>query len=115
MSKTSFQIKWCEIAVRWKLKIETPFAVPVSFGSLTVPVLLHNFGASKGMLLVTDFKAIAPYADELVSLGFGYSCLSEPRKPYDPETDDDSLREMLEDWGWTGSDSPSSRLSDQAS
>ncbi len=115
MSKTSFQIQWCEIAALWKLRIETPFVVTVSSGSVTVPVLLRDFGASKGMLLVTDFKIIAPYSDELVGLGFGYSCLSEPSKPYDHEIDDDTLRIMLEDWGWTGSDSPPSRLSDQAS
>ncbi len=115
MSKSSFQTKWCEIAARWKLRIETPFVVAVSSGSVTVPVLLRDFGASKGMLLVTDFKIIAPYSDELITLGFGYSCLSEPRDPYDPSTDDASLREMLEDWGWTGSDSPPSRFHHQAS
>lgn len=115
MSKTSFQTEWCEIAARWNLRIETPFVVTVSSGSVTVPVLLRDFGASQGMLLVTDFKTIAPYSDELVSLGFGYSCLSEPSEPYTPEIDDDSLREMLEDWGWTGSSSKPSWFRDQAS
>ena len=115
MSKTKFQVRWCEIAALWKLRIETPFVATVSSGSVTVPVLLRDFGASRGMLLVTDFKPIAPYSDELVGLGYGYSCLSEPSEPYAPEIDDDSLREMLKDWGWTGSDSPPSRLRDQAS
>ena len=112
--KNSFQEQWREIADRWDLTVEIPFVVEVSGGQIVIPVLLRDFGAPKGMLLVTDYETIARYTDELAGLGFGYSCLSEPRKPYNPETDDDSLREMLEDWGWTGSDSPPSWLSDQA-
>jgi len=115
MSNTTFQTQWREIAARWKLRVETPFVVDLSLGSITVPVLLRDFGAANGMLLVTDYNMIAPYADELVALGFGYSCLAEPTARYDPGADDESLRDMLEDWTWTGTVSAPMPFRDPAS
>ena len=115
MSRTAFQTEWCEIAARWKLSIEAPYEVKLSSGSITVPVLLRDFGAPKGMLLVTDYETIAPYAKELVALGFGYSCLSASRGSYNPAVDDESIRTMLEDWGWSGASEPPQWLEHQSS
>ncbi|MBU1239030.1 hypothetical protein KKF84_13285 [Myxococcota bacterium] len=70
-----------------------------------MPVLLRDFGASHGMLLVTDFSLISSFADELTNLGYGYSCLSEPTGVAHPD-DDEALMEMLSDWGWAGRDNP---------
>lgn len=83
-----------------------PFEVKLASGLIAVPVRLQHFGAPNGMLLVTNYETIAPYADELVRLGFGYSCLSEPRAPHSPEIDDESIRDMLVDWGWSGAGEP---------
>lgn len=78
MADTKFQALWRRLATRWGLSIEAPFRVEVGGTTPDVPVLLKDFGALRGMLLVTNFDLIAGHADELVDQGFGYSCLSEP-------------------------------------
>ena len=115
MSRTAFQTMWHAIAARWNLSVEMPFEVTLASGVITVPLRLQHFGAPNGMLLVTNYATIAPYADELVRLGFGYSCLAEPREPYSPEVNDESIRDMLEDWGWSGSGEPPEWLRHQRS
>ncbi len=105
MPVTKFQEEWNEIAVRWGLYVKAPFVVKLIHGEVTVPVLLRDFGASHGMLLVTDYGLISPHWEELVSLGFGFSCLSEPDGVSHPD-DDEALMEMLSDWGWSGSENP---------
>jgi hypothetical protein len=105
MTTTRFQEEWKGIAVRWSLRVETPFIVKLAEREVTVPVLLRDFGGSHGMLLVTDFSLISPYTDELVNLGYGFSCLSEPTGVDHPE-DDQALMEMLSDWGWSGIENP---------
>ncbi len=105
MPSTPFQKEWNDIAMRWGLSIEAPFVVEVADEEITVPVLLRDFGATRGMLLVTDFDLISAYADDLVDLGYGFSCLSAPTGVTHPD-DDDALMEMLADWGWSGNGSP---------
>jgi hypothetical protein len=107
MTTTRFQEHWKFIAVKWGLRIEAPYVVKLARGQATVPVLLRDFGAPHGMLLVTEFSQISPHADELVGLGYGYSCLSEPIGVAHPD-DDEALLEMLLDWGWSGAGSPPS-------
>ena len=87
--------------------MQIPYRVTVEELVVEVPVLLENFGAQCGMLLVTEWSTIAPIADQLVALGFGYSCLSEPAGTESPE----GLAEMLSDWGWSRPDEPSPELS----
>ena len=105
MATTRFQEEWFAHAERWGLRVEAPFVVKLREGEVTVPVLLRDFGASRGMLLVTDFSLISSCADEFVNLGYGYSCLSEPAGVAHP-ADDEAFLEMLSDWGWTGSGNP---------
>ena len=105
MPNTPFQKEWHGIATRWGLSIETPFVVQVAGVEVTVPVLLRDFGAIQGMLLVTDLGLISAHADHLVDRGYGSSCLSEPTGETHPD-DDEPLMEMLADWGWSGSGSP---------
>ena len=98
MTTTPFQRRWIEISEALGLTIQLSFKVELSDGSVTVPVLLEGFGANKGMLLVTDFDLIHHVEDELVNLGYGYSCLDDVRwEPIDRE----SIEEMLRDWGVT--------------
>ncbi len=101
---TPFQKQWADLASRFGLSVAIPFTLSVEGATLTVPVLLKQFGGQNGMLLVTDYALIRPHADRLVELGYGYSCLSEPKSPH--EVNDEAFVEMLLDWGWTGGGSP---------
>ncbi len=94
--------EWRRAAAELGLRIEAPFVVQLRTGRLEARLLLRHFGARNGMLIVTDFSVIEPFADEVVAVGYGYSTLSEPRSAdgYDKET----FVEMLWDWGWFGPD-----------
>jgi hypothetical protein len=104
---TPFQERWASLAKRLGLSVKIPFVVSTGRENLSVPVLLENFGAERGMLLLTDWTSFALYERQLVELGYGYSCLSEDR---DEEDDDFALAEMLMDWGWSPTDAPPAAL-----
>lgn len=92
---------WREASRDLDLKIDAPFRLVLASGAeVDVRLRLRDFGAVNGMLIVTDFDLLAPHAKEVVTAGFGYSTLSEPRP--DAEYDRESFVEMLEDWGWSG-------------
>jgi len=114
MPSSSFQKQWNDRAKRYGLRVEIPFVVAVGDQHITVPVLLRDFGPRLGMLLVTDFGLISAYADDLIELGYGYSCLSEPSGVVDPQ-EDASVVAMLADWGWAGSGSPPAWYGDRTS
>lgn len=101
MRLSRFKEEWREVANRWGLRVEIPFTVALSKAQVTVPILLRDFGAIHGMLLVTDFNVIAAHIDELRSFGYGFSCLSEPSGGVHPEGEQ-ALMETLLDWGWSG-------------
>lgn len=101
MELTPFQKKWTRDAKKWGLKIEAPFVVEVEGAEISVPVLLREFGAVCGMLLVTNFDQVSEYAKQLVNLGYGFSCLSEKNESPHPD-DDEAMMEILTDWGWSG-------------
>jgi hypothetical protein len=99
MPLTPFQRAWMELARRFNLRVQAPFRVQVGTKEIEVPVLLEQFGAAKGMLLLPRYAPIAAVADQLVGLGFGYSCLGDwLGEPADTE----AIADMLRDWGWTG-------------
>jgi hypothetical protein len=102
---TPFQERWADLAKRLGLSVKIPFVVSTSGGNLSVPVLLEKFGAERGMLLLTEWTKLVAYEQEVVDLGYGYSCLSED---WDAEDEDDelALADMLMDWGWSGHDAP---------
>ena len=103
---TLLQSEWEKAAAQLGLQIELSFVLGLANGEITVPVLLRYFGDRQGMLIVTDWKSFAPFAQEAAELGFGFSCLSEPREEELGEIYSEGIREMLEDWGWTGEGSP---------
>jgi len=88
------------VAQEFELRVRTPFRLSVAGRELEVPVLLEEFGAERGMLLLEDWSAISRCAEELVALGFGFSCLVNPAPG---GYDDAGLADMLSDWGWCGS------------
>jgi len=102
---TAFQEHWTRIASQLGLKVQTPFHVELAGEVLTVPVLLEEFGAERGMLLVTSHKSIAAVTGQIVDAGFGYSCL-DPSFGLDFSAAE--IIEMLHDWGWCGSGAPPS-------
>ena len=97
---TAFQQHWVRIAARFGLKVQIPFEVDLAGERLTVPVLLEEFGARRGMLLVTSYQDIEAVTQRLVGAGFGYSCLDDSP---DPDLDESQIVDMLRDWGWSGS------------
>lgn len=96
MKTTALQRQWIEISAVLGLDIRLSYEIALGDRRLTVPVLLKGYGADKGMLLVADFDHIEDVADELVGLGYGFSCLGVPLPaPIDWE----GVEEMLRDWG----------------
>jgi len=97
MTVSAFQSEWIGISEKLGLSVQLDYAVPLREKRLVVPVLLEGFGAEKGMLLVTDFDLIRDEAEELVALGYGFSCLSPSPGPIDWL----SVLGLLQDWGAT--------------
>ena len=93
--------KWEKAASDLGLEIVSPFELVLASGtSIQVPVLLRRFGASKGMLLLSDFSLISDWTDEIDEAGYGFSVLSEPGITNAYVRED--LIEVLRDWGWAG-------------
>lgn len=63
-------------------------------------VLVRNFGARLGMLVVSDDSEIWSARDEIVAQGYGFSVMSDS-EPND-EYDRDGYIELRADWTWTG-------------
>lgn len=96
MTATAFQRQWTEIAERLGLDVRLSHEIALADRTLTAPVLLRGYGAAEGMVLVPGFDLIEDVADELVVLGYGFSCLGEPT----PEPIEwAAVDEMLRDWG----------------
>jgi hypothetical protein len=81
------------------VQIDFDYSVEIDPGkTLTCVGRLRNFGAAKGMLIVSSFQDVRDRQSELARRGYGYSVLSDKMSEYDRE----STVEMLADWGWTG-------------
>ena len=52
------------------------------------------------MILISCYEKIKNHVDEIFSLGYGYSSLSEPIDNATYNIGD--VVDMLRDWGWTG-------------
>jgi hypothetical protein len=82
------------------LPVEVDFALLLSNGrKLQSVVRVSSVGAEHGMLIFTDHEAIGGNAAELLSLGYGYSIMSEPR--FDEKFDLELFEEVFTDWGWS--------------
>ncbi len=86
------------------LDVQIPFSLELASGTrVEAHLLLRRFGNINGMLVITDFSAVAHVWREIVDAGYGFSTLSEPRK--DDTYDREHFIEMLCDWSWTGPES----------
>jgi hypothetical protein len=65
-------------------------------------LLVKQFGAPNGMLILSKNEEQQLYSEEIIRAGYGYSVLSEPLK--NEEFDSDDFIELLEDWGWSGTE-----------
>jgi hypothetical protein len=86
---TPFQQEWHEYSARFGLRVEIPYRFQIGDHEVEVPVLLRDFGAARGMLLVTDYSQIEAHTQWLIENGYGFSCLSEPGPKY--PGDDEAL------------------------
>lgn len=103
MKKSKLTQEWEIARDDLELSIVAPFKVEVGGGkAVHADVLVRNFGGRLGTLVFATADAVAPYGDALFDEGFGISVLHEPD---DVKYDRDSLVRMLNDWGWTGSES----------
>ena len=95
---TPFQKHWVQLSIKHDLKIDVPFTLEFPDGTkIDVDILLHGYGAKKGMLLISDFSKIRDRMNEIIEMGYGFSCLSEPKE--ENIGSDECLQEMLDDWG----------------
>lgn len=92
---------WQKAASDLGLQITAPFCLLLASGHrLEAILLIHQFGAGKGMLIFTSYDEVSHYVNEIVDAGYGFSVLDEPREheAYNKE----EYIELLADWGWSG-------------
>jgi hypothetical protein len=102
--KTSrLQTAWLTAAKELDLEIAVPFELKTRNFSLTAQVLLSNFGGEHGMLIVSDYRVIEPFREQVIKLGYGFVTMAEPERdwPFTRE-EKEAFIEMLADWGWMG-------------
>jgi hypothetical protein len=103
-----------ELASRWKsaakalgIEIEAPYSTTLSSGSrLDAAVLVAQFGAPRGMLILRDYAEVRHLLGELEQAGFGFSVMDEPGDSHPFVLEE--YMDVLRDWGWSGiaSDAP---------
>jgi hypothetical protein len=96
--------RWTKAAVDLGLKVVTPceFAVAPAV-CLRVPLVLRDFGAREGRLLLSDYSVISRWLPDIELAGYGYSVVSEP-PPNEAYSRQDCI-DLLNDSGWTGRES----------
>ena len=82
---------------RYQLTILAPFHLSVNGEKYVIDALIEGYGARKGMLIVKNANTIKDVREDIVALGYGYSC-------FDINANDvaESFQEVLDDWGKSG-------------
>ncbi len=92
---------WQEAASDLGLQLMVPFNLTLASGhKLEAIFLIQKFGTAKGMLIFGQYDEIAPYVDEIVDAGYGFSVLDEPME--NEKFNKEEYIELLADWGWYG-------------
>lgn len=82
-----------ELSAQYKLEIEAPFSLRIGGQDHVFQCLIRGYGAEKGMVVDKDWEKIEPVSNELVRMGFGFSC-------FDIENSGtQDFQEVLDDWG----------------
>jgi hypothetical protein len=101
MNTDKFAEMWRLAAKDLDLEITIPFKLTLSSGyDIEAQLLLKNFGAKNGMIIVNRYDEIENYINEIISNGYGFSVLSQPSENEEYVRND--YVEMLFDWGWCG-------------
>lgn len=94
---------WLVASVDLGLRVAVPFVLTTeAHESVLYDAVVFGFGTKRGMLLMEQWDDAK--ARIAVEAGYGYSCMDVG--PYDRE----STIEVLREWGWAGSEAPSSWL-----
>lgn len=88
---------WKQLAERLGIVTVAPFDREIRGQSIRFAALLPQFGGSAGLVADPRWEAIEPYVEALTEAGFGYSAVT-----LDETIDDESARDMLRDWKWSG-------------
>jgi hypothetical protein len=92
---------WGEAASDLNLEIVSPFRLPLDSGNeLDAALLVCHFGAARGMLVFSEYDRVAPFLEEVVDAGYGFTVLDEPR-PEESYVREEYV-DLLRDWGWSG-------------
>ena len=92
---------WREAAKDLMLDLVMPFMLTLPSGAeIKVRILVQNFGANKGMLVISDYSQVSSLVDELAEYGYGFSVMDEPLPGEEYKRED--FIEVLRDWGWSG-------------
>ena len=85
------------MAKKHHLIVDVPFTLYFpDGGKVTAEVRLREYGAENGMLLFSDYSILKDRENELVEMGYSYSCLSQPSE--DKIDSDEGLIDLLCDW-----------------
>lgn len=69
-----------------------------------VDFYLPDFGSKKGILVHANTSEFHQFSDEIVSEGYAGSSFDDEDSPELLDSDIESIKEVLNDWGWYGSE-----------
>lgn len=101
MTEREFTIEvWREAARDLEISFTAPFTLRDGKDTLSYVGLVSEFGSDLGTLIIESEND--PERDRLMRMalehGYGYSCMSMSREPYDREV----MIDVLNDWSWCG-------------
>lgn len=95
------ELGWRRAAQDLGFEIETKIELRLGGALIKVDgILVKNFGAPNGTIIVNDYAEWKPVSEEMIAGGYTCSVISEPRNI--EEYDREIFVEILRDWMWTG-------------
>lgn len=90
-----------QVCLELAVRVQMGFSVQLKSGEdLRAYAHIPSFGAPNGMLVFLRYEDIAPYRDEVLQSGYGFSVLEEPNS--NVKLDLAVEKKMFADWCWTG-------------
>jgi hypothetical protein len=101
-------LEWIALGDALGFEVVAPAQLRLGARVAEADVLLPDFGAPGGILLVTDPSKVVDLADRLLNAGYTFTTLPDPDTPELTEEKQASAIRLLQDWGWEGvpSDEP---------
>ena len=100
MSKSLLDI-WVDASKDLSVKIVPSPVLKLPCGvELRTVLLVRDFGAKNGMLIVSDYSEVKPCLNEIAAASYGFSVMDDPGA--NGRYNRDSFMEMLRDWSWSG-------------